>query len=617
MALVLFAVVQDANGKKSKKKRINNDASEPTPQPNVLTYSTFGFNDVGSYDGFVPSSPDYANYLTKSQESSTRLYAPAFPSALDTTGLGSYYDPQPEMGSFTINAGMNGNENLDQGVSINFFTSPNHDLNNNEGKEGNNRNIDDVNSPKYGTKLNSKSKNRHFNNSNSTEYNIFGSVSSVINGDTAVYNKNAYNNYPSLPSAPTSIENDKIVTMSSHSNPSSLKFSKLVDFTDAKNYYPTSVESKYQESMHKPIVIEPIQSSDGNVNFHSFQDNTNNERKIEQSYKNKLNSEQFKQDKEKNSFTNEDVFNSYTKQKNNYKINRFKSEFKENVKDKTKPWNTNYNNENNGMRNPMKGYEYATNYSTTSFKFDYEEPKKPFNSSIDEISPSSSNLDFVNYQSPEKEFSNHKNIQNFNSYDFDNQDTFSGNYRDKYKPSEDYLNSFKNLYSSIPSTTSHWGNIFKNAEYSSYKKHPSKSYFEDESTDDIVHIPKRPQKYKYGRYTDIKLDDSSLSNAYKPYKINDNKQEYDWPKDFFNTRFKSEEDLLGLRNHDTSHPYHSALKPSYNDFAEEIDYKKLTQKWKQNYLRSKYRDANREYETYASETKPIHVPLPKPYPVSS
>ena len=613
MALVSFAILQDAYGKKSKKKRINNDDSESTPQPDVLTYSTFGFNDVGSYDGFVPSSPDFANYLTKSQESSTRLYAPAFPSAIDTTGLGSYYDPQPNTGPLNVNSDVTGNGNPYQGVSINFFTSPNLDVRSEdiEITETHDSNTDDINSPIYGAKLSSKSKNKHLNNFNRTEFNIFDSVSSVINDNTA--NINNINNYPRIPTAPSAIETNKIV--SSKRNPSnSLKYTKFVDFTDVKNYYPTSVESKYQESMQKPIVVEPISSNEGDNNYESFHNSPNNEQKVEQTYKNKLKfvNDQLKYDKDVKNLKNDEIQNSNTKRQKIYlKPNTFNSDIKENIK--TRPVTN--NNERKRLRNPMKGYEYATNYSTTSFKYDYE-PKRPFNNSIDEISPASSNLEFVDFKLPEKEFSGFKNIHDIKSYDTDNLDIFSGNYQNKYKLSEDHLNSFKNLYTTVPSATSQWGNIFKNSEFSSYKSQPIKSYFNDDSSDDIIYVPKK-QKNKFGKNTDFKINDFSISNSYKPYKINDNKQEYEWPKDFFNTRFKSEEDLLGLRNQDTAYPYQPTFKPSYSDFAEEIDYKKLAQKWKNNYLKSKYRDAaHREYESYASETKPVHVPLPKPYPVS-
>ncbi|XP_026486132.2 putative uncharacterized protein DDB_G0282133 isoform X1 [Vanessa tameamea] len=616
VTLITLVILQNTDGKKSKKKRINNDAAESTPQPNVLTFSTFGFNDVGSYDGFVPSSPDYANYLTNNkQESSTRLYAPAFPSALESTGLGTYYDPQPDVGSFSISSdGYQASGQPYQFGSQNVFTSQNQDdsgdQNQNEETKEVYLNADSNNSPIYGTKISSRGKNKNFDNFNHTDYNVYGSISPTINNDVVFKNLNT--NYPNLPSMSQSTNNDKYLMPSPQSS-SSLKFPKVVDFTHFKNYYPTSVDTNFQESNQKPFNLDLHNNVDTNLS--PYKSYTNTELKEEQLLKNKLN---YKDEKTKseisepNYFTSEDVSDI----KINFKNNRNKNEFKDKIKNK--PWNLN-NNNNDGKksRNPTKGYDYSTNYSTTSFRFDNSAPKRPFNNSIDEIAPASSNSDYIGYQFPDKDFSALKHTQSINSpFEIENQSKVSNSYNDKYKPSEDYLNSFKNLYSAIPSTTSHWGNIFKTTDFSSYKNHPKTPVYKDDINDEIVHIPKRHQNVKNGKYFDSKLNDFSFPNTYKLYKDNDDKEQLDWTKNIFNTRFKSEEDLLGLRNHDTSHPsYIPTFKPSYNDFSEDIDYKKLVQKWRQNYLKSKLRDSYREYETYASETKPIHVPLPRPYSI--
>ncbi|XP_045446394.1 uncharacterized protein DDB_G0292186-like [Melitaea cinxia] len=599
VALVTFFILQSASGKRSKKKRIQIEAAESTPQPNVLTYSTFGFNDVGSYNGFVPSSPDYANYLTSSkQESSTRLYAPAFPSALDSTGLGSYYDPQPDIGSFSISSdGYQTNGQLYQPNSQNVFTSFNNGDNNNKNKdkEANDLyiNVDSNNAPIYGAKISSKGKIKNFDNFNHTEYNVFESMAGAMNNDL----KNHNNNYPNVASLSPSFDSNKYLMISSPtSQSSSLKFPKILDFTSVKNYYPSSVDVNFQESNQKPfnsdLYSNPINTNVNPYKSYDFKD--------EQLYRNKFNFNDEKvkdeKDKEKEAFIKEDESDI----KINFKNNRNK-----------------YTNDPKKSKNPNKGYNYSTNYSSTSFRFDTDAPKRPFNSSIDEISPASSNLDFVDYQFPEKEFSGLKHIQDTKSpFDTESHSIISNSFNEKHKLPEEYLNSFKNLYSTTPSTTSLWGNIFKTTEYSSSKNHFKKPFYKDEISDEIIHIPKRYQNLKYGKFFDNKFSDFSLSNTYKPHKFNEDKEQYDWTKEDFNTRFKSEEDLLGLRNHDTSHPsYIPTYKPSYNDFAEEVDYKKLVQKWRQNYLKSRYRDSNREFETYASETKPIHVPLPKPYPI--
>ncbi|CAH2107210.1 unnamed protein product [Euphydryas editha] len=615
VALVTLVILQSANGKRSKKKRINIDTVESTPQPNVLTYSTFGFNDVGSYGGFVPSSPDFANYLTSSkQESSTRLYAPAFPSAVDSTGLGSYYDPQPDIGSFSIsNDGYQTSGQSYQPGSKNVYTSFNNDENilKNKDKGTNDLyiNVDNNNSPIYGAKIASKGKIKNFDNFNHTEYNILGSMSTAIRNDL----KNQNNNYPNMPSISSSTDSDKYFMISSPiSQSSSLKFPKVVDFTNVKNYYPSGVDVNFQENNQKPynsdlhsnVAIDPNLSP-----YKSY------DIKDEQQHRNKHNfNDENDRETEANYFTNEEESDI----KINFKNNKNKYDFKDKIKNTTGNRNVNNNNnEGKKSKNPNKGYDYSTNYGSTSFRFDIDAPKKPFNSSIDEISPASSNFDYVGYQFPEKDFSGLKQLQNIKSpFDTESHSITSSSFNDKYKLSEDYLNSFKDLYSTTPSTTSLWGNIFKTTEFSSSKNHFKKPFYKDEISDEVIHIPKRHQNLKYGKFFDNKFNDWSLSNTYKPYTINEDKEQYDWTKENFNTRFKSEEDLLGLRNHDTSHPsYIPTYKPSYNDFAEEVDYKKLVQKWRQNYLKSKYRDLNREYETYASETKPIHVPLPRPYPI--
>ncbi|CAH2237283.1 jg9233 [Pararge aegeria aegeria] len=630
ISLVTLALIQNVSGKRTKKKRISLEATESTPQPNVVTYSTFGFKDVGGYDGFVPSSPDYATYLTSnSRDSSTRLYAPAFPSSIDSTGLGSYYDPQPDAATHTITRdGYETHVKPYQPPSMNFFTSPSYDTDgdrskNTGTKEVYNLNSYNNNSPIYGAKLSSKNKNKNFSNVNHTDYNIYNSVSSVINGNSALMDNVSNNYYPIV--SPGQSEEEKLVkiphTQSVDSNP--LKFQKVVDFTGLKNYYPTSVEStKFTESMHRPYNLDIFNNGAGDVNLNPYENkNYNTKDKEEQTYNNKWNLKEenthLKSDEktmsEVNSLRNEDVTENYPITINNFKKNKFKNDYKDKVKNKQ--WN--FGLENNAVNkhgNAMKGYEYSTNYSNTSFKYDTGMPRRPFNSSIDEIVPAGSNLDFVDYQFPEKEYSPFKTSNIKSLYNSDNENVFSIP-KSKYKLSEEYLNAFKNSYTT-PTTTSQWGNIFKDTEFSSYKNHPKKP-FNDEINDDIVRIPKRHTSIDYQKLFENKPSDWDSLESYKPYKPIKSRDPYDWMTRDLSNRYKTEEDLLGLRNHDTSHPsYVPSFKPSYNNFDEDIDYKKLAAKWKQNFLKAKYRDSVREYETFASEPKPVHVPLPKPYPVS-
>ncbi|XP_045765090.1 putative uncharacterized protein DDB_G0282133 isoform X2 [Maniola jurtina] len=624
ISLVTFALLHDVNGKKTKKKRISLEATESTPQPNVVTYSTFGFKDVGPYDGFVPSSPDYASYLTSnSRDSSTRLYAPAFPSSIDSTGLGSYYDPQPDAASHTVTSdGYETHVKSYQPVSMNFFTSPNYDTSGDQSKNTGTKEIyelNNYNSPTYGTKISSKSKNKNFSNANHTDYNIYNSVSSVINGNTAIGdNVSNNNNYPIVPSGQS--EDEKVVKISSSLDSSPQKFPRVVDFTGVKNYYPTSVDSKFIESIHKPFNLDIFGNGAGNEN--PYENNKYNWKdKEEQSNNNKWNLKDEKSNYMKsvektisqvNSFKNEDISENYPITINNFKKNKLKNDYKDNIKNKQ----VNFGLENNSINkhgNPLKGYEYSTNYSNTSFKFETGLPKRPFDSSIDEIVPAGSNLDFVDYQFPDKE-SPFKTSNIKSPYNFDTDNAFSIP-KNKYKLSEDYLNSFKHSFTT-PSSSSNWGNVFKDSEFSSYKSHPKKPSFNDESNDEIVHIPKRPTNFDFEKYFDDKPSDLSFTDSYKSYKPVRSRDQYDWPTKDSSNRYKSEEDLLGLRNHDTSHPsYVPSFKPNYKYFDEDVEYKKLAAKWKQNFLKAKLRDSLREYDSYASEPKPVHVPFPKPYPV--
>ncbi|XP_069354935.1 hybrid signal transduction histidine kinase M-like isoform X2 [Maniola hyperantus] len=634
ISLVTFALLHDVNGKKTKKKRISLETTESPAQPNVVTYSTFGFKDVGAYDGFVPSSPDYASFLTSNSRdsSSTRLYAPAFPSSIDSTGLGSYYDPQPDAASHTVTSdGYETHVKSYQPVSMNFFTSPNYDTNGDQNKNAGTKEVYELNnnynnnSPTYGTKISSKSKNKNFSNVNHTDYNIYNSVSSVINGNTAIGdNVSNNNNYHILSSGQS--EDEKVVKISPSLNSSPLKFPRVVDFTGVKNYYPTSVDSKFVESIHKPFNLDIFGNVAGNENLNPYENNKYNlkdqSKKEEQSNSNKWNLKDertnYMKSVEKtisqvNSFKNEDISENYPITYNNFKNNRLKNDYKDNVKSK----HVNFGLENNSINkhgNAMKGYEYSTNYSNTSFKYETGLPKRPFDSSIDEIVPAGSNLDFVDYQFPDKEYSTFKTTNIKSPYNFDADNAFSIP-KNKYKLSEDYLNSFKHLFTT-PSSSSNWGNIFKDSEFSSYKSHPKKPSFNDESNDDIVHIPKRPTNFDFEKYFDNKPSELSFTDSYKPYKPVRSRDQYEWPTKDSSNRYKSEEDLLGLRNHDTSHPsYVPSFKPNYKYFDEDVDYKKLAAKWKQNFLKAKLRDSIREYDSYASEPKPVHVPFPKPYPI--
>ncbi|CAH0700029.1 unnamed protein product [Spodoptera exigua] len=180
--LTLLVVSNVVCGKKSRKnKRPKDQEDYTTIQPNVVAYSTFGVNDVVSYDGFIPTSPDYATFLSGvNQESTTRLYAPAFPSSMDTTGFGGNYGAQAfegqSFGVNEVNMGQPGGMLQYSSNSMNFFNNPNfgttaeqNNNNDSEGASGHNHNAEETDSPVYGTKINSRQKYR----TNNTSFNSY------------------------------------------------------------------------------------------------------------------------------------------------------------------------------------------------------------------------------------------------------------------------------------------------------------------------------------------------------------------------------------------------------------------------------------------------------------
>ncbi|RVE54368.1 hypothetical protein evm_000853 [Chilo suppressalis] len=676
----LVVASHDPAAKKPKRSRRPKNEEESTPQPSVISYSTFGFNDVGSYDGFVPTSPDYASYLNNgNRESHKGLYAPAFPSAPDTTGFGSdlgqidgYPDsengePQSSMLQYPQN-------------SMNFFNT--HTLDNSDTQSKNIasneavKNAEELSGPIYGTKLSSKNKKPI--NSNNTEFHVYSS-GPVFNSNELVgrfkqqemqfaqdnkfnngelvnsdHNGASYNsNYP----AP---ETDDFAKAQTNNN--ALKFPRVVDFTNIKQYYPTELDDKYQVSTYSSIMNNQNENQFQNVNENQMNQFLSPTQPIKESIINTkpVYEEHEKENIKPNMNLNSDFSSHYNKpitsSKPGHKNSIYNSDFKDNYKNKLSSGNNDNDfknlrnqlspgnsdddfknvrnhlssihsdddfknlrnqlssghSENNfkNLRNPFKGYEYSTDYSNTSFKYEYIPDRKPYNT--DEPIPASSNIDLTSYNSPDTDFSNFKKIPEIN-IPFDDDFDIQQSSRDKFK-SEEFLSQFKNLYTPTPSTK--WGNVFKSADFS-YKHRFKRPQYEESTNNDMVHIPKRPQnnyKYNYGSNLDSKLHDFTKQ---RPYKSNRYERPKDWNKEVTYNRFKSEEDLLDLRNHDTSHPSYlpSQHRPSGNDLLDDSDYKKLVEKWRQSYWKSKYRDGHRDYDSYASEETPLHVPIPKPYPV--
>ncbi|XP_028171084.1 putative uncharacterized protein DDB_G0282499 isoform X1 [Ostrinia furnacalis] len=639
--VLLIAVLITAyatEGKKSRRSRRPNNEEDTTPQPSVVSYSTFGFNDVGSYDGFVPTSPDYASYLSDNQESTTRLYAPAFPSSPDSTGFNNNFG-SPLEGAFG-----NSDDSVPQSSmvqypqsSVSFFNTPSFDGGNSPNanyNEQNRQSDDDPTGLVYGTKLNSKSK-KNLNQFNHTEFNVYSSGPLANANDLASRfvmpgipstheGKNPYGesthdqNIHSFGSNYPSSDVDDFVKPASSNPHNALKFPRVIDFTNIKQFYPTEIDDKYQVASYSSIF-----NNQNENNMFSNNDEPSNKfiqptktikdtSSFNTQYRDKnSDKESIKQSSYQNQEYSRPNFIGSSPNKPSYKGSNYNLDYKDNFKNK---WNSgNYsNNEPQAAKMSTKGYEYSTDFSNTSFRYDFEEDKKPFNINTDELVPESSNLvDLTSYNIPDNDFFKFKKVPEIVKYPFD--DDFGAHLsKDKYK-NDEFINQFKNLYATTPA--GQWGNAFTSNEYS-YKHRPKKPQF-DEINTDIVHIPKRPSsnyKYNFGKNQESKPTEWPKT---RPYKSNKFEKPSDWNKEVFSTRFKLEEDLLGLRNHDTSHSsYIPPHRPNNNnDLVEQNDYKKLVEKWRQSYLKSKYKDAYRDYESYASEAKPLHVPIPKPYPI--
>lgn len=643
--LLLYDIVE---GKKTKKsKRPKPDEKDHVPQPDVVSYSTFGFNDVGTYEGFVPSSPDYTRFLTggADEESSTKQLPSSYPSSIESTGYGNNFGPQ----SFDGQSISVSNDDSSQPGFVQYPQSLNGFLNNpgfdTDIAQFKNAPTDEIygsntqefNAPVYGTKISSKNKFKFDNQFNHTDFELH----SDNNEDKYNFNFNDVkqptfdnkpphsefsNSFQNIPTFPLTSAADFSKTDSGDTqNP--LKFPRVVDFTKMKQFYPTELDtSQFSSASSRPESYDTSASALGNNMFaNTYSDNINNNKPanptstFKEIYEHKTNDE----DADKSSVksytysTKNNIYNysSNTDDKPNLHETKPSSESKKKLKNK--PWAAgSYSFKKWKDPSPVKGYEYSTNFSNMSFKYGDDEPKQSFSSSnsIDEVVPASSNIDFTKYHSPEMDYSKFKKIPSYKVHEDNEFDAFPS-YKEtspfKEKPSKPDFNPHKHLFSP-ESSSSYWGNSFKSTDFSSFKSHANKHQFNDVTNNEVVNIqPRRPNKFSYGKPYENKPSDWPQFSR-QPSK---NRPWTDWTKEVSN-KFKSEEDLLGLRNHDTSLPSYLPTQSSNNYFSDEQDYKKLVDKWRQSYLKSKYKDSLRDYESYASEAKPMHVPVPKPYPVS-
>ncbi|KAJ0179815.1 hypothetical protein K1T71_004406 [Dendrolimus kikuchii] len=632
---LLTAFTCAKKSKKSKPPRVDESF-----QPDVVAYSSFGFNDVGTNDGFVPSSPDYSSFVTGiDPETTTRLYGPAFPTALDSTGFSSNYASN----LFNIET-QETDENVNQNPgmlhylhnSVNLFSEPSLDLNDDQSKNKRNEdfsasNTDERKHPVYGTKLNHKTTNKQYPKQlNNTEHDVFTSSYTNPSDDKFFSFSDVSSTYESKPThSETNVSYVPNFDVYSQDYPTieapnytksiniygSENFPTVVDFTNTNQFESTGVDIA-SPSMAKPL----------NTRFNNIYKNQNDD-----SFTNSFNHN-----------THKIKFHNFIHTKNNYEkttkpsiylgdtnsqdysispIKNYTSVTKlasENKMKQKKPWSsaniTNYYK--NWKDLSLKGYQYSTNNSHMTFKYNTDNYKKDSDNE-DEVKAASSNLvDFTNYRLPEPDFAkfNIKREPDFTKIKpvvEEEEYSIDKPIKERIKQNE-YNDRFQSFFSTLPTTTSsYWGNSFQSPEYFSIKNHQAKPQFTDDIADEFVTIPRAPPRSNYNKLPDTKFSEWSYGSQrpHRPIKPS---------KELF-TRFKSEEDLLGLRNHDTSHPsYLPTFYPNLHDDMSDdnSNYKKLVDKWKESYLKAKYKDsALRDYENYAAETKTVHVPMPRPYPI--
>ncbi|CAB3243033.1 unnamed protein product [Arctia plantaginis] len=614
--VTLFVICNNVYGKKIKKNKRPKDQDDfTTIRPNVVAYSTFGFNDVSSY---IPTSPEYSSIVSSNnQESSTRLYAPAFPSAGDTTGYSGNYGSQTFDGQ---NYGVGDDSNSQSGMSqytsnsMNFLTGPNIATNGDQNEKTESEHSD---TPVYGTKI----RNKHRLN-----YNINNPESEISNSG---YSNPSDDKYFSLPEA-EHIQEKPVLSESNfnyHNTDSyqpnytpqqetdigGLHFPRVVDFTKLSNQYPTELDTNklISDSMkhsNTQIAMAHSQISNDNANVFSnikLVDNI----PINIEHYNLKNTKETNDKKllKPNTIFEPDFTNKHIAAHHKYSEPSIKHTDQKNYK----PWGFgNYSNaykdwKDSSSSSNVKSYAYSTDYGNMNFKYGVSEPKKPVNH--DELLPASSNVvDFNSHQFPEKDYNTFKNVPEFNNEG-------DSLFKEKYKTSDDSNQLKKNPLNADPTTTSsHWGGIFKSTDYSSsFGDHPKKSFY-NVNDDDVVTITKRPHKL-FTKFSQNKPADLSPSH-FRSQKLN--KPTPDWTKDFLDNKFKSEEDLLGLRTRDTSHPsYIPTFKHSSKiiDHNEYDNFKQLVEKWKESYIKSKYKDARDNAEHWPE--KPVHVPIPKPHSI--
>lgn len=635
LALIAFTIFYSiADAKKTRKtKRPSNDIEESTPQPKVISYSTFGFNDVGSYNGFEPSSSDYANYNNiVNQESTTRLYAPAFPTALESIG---YDNNNYETQSVQVQA-YNSDEDKGQHSSVlqypqnikHFLDSSNQDIDNIiiNNQESSGRNEDNINYPAYGDKLSYRDKNKS-NQFNNTETNIFSNSGYSSPSDNKYFNlpetHTTYDNRPKYGESNFNYEN--VPTNVATYMPTDVEnlIKPLTDNTHSLFNYPRMVGFTKMMQIHYPSATQNFEtttlSTVSNENFYgnTYADYYNKPPKYLSSSDDIKNSEN-NDGLTKNNFHTPNAYDSQgysyiystSHDKNITTEVKPSSEYKK--KSRNKKWIQNKNHTNNFNNwkdaSSLIVNEYFPNDYKPVVNIDSKIKTDSTKVNFDRVVSDSNNLINVGkYQFSDIDYTNFKKMPELPYDNYYNSITST-----KTSP-HDNLNPYKHLTDTTSTATSYWGNIFKPHDYLPYQAPLNKYTYDEEKEEEVISITKRPNKYSINRPTGIKSTDWAYGNDIR-YK--QSLPAKDWSNELLN-RYKSEEDLLSLRNHDTSHSSYLPVQKPSHERVTEVEYKNILEKWKQSYLKTKYKNSLlRDYESIGTEADPLHVPIPNPYPVS-
>ncbi|GBP25777.1 hypothetical protein EVAR_94795_1 [Eumeta japonica] len=625
--MVLSAVA----AKKTRKKHKGNlDETVRRPDDDVTSHTSFGLDDVVGDDGFVPSSPDHIGYLNGMNRGSTsELYAPAFPTAFDVTGDQGFssYDHK----SYNEIKPAASDDLFEIRNSTFVRTIPHHDSDfrdNRNNPQNNYKNqYSDTIKSEFGKRLPHKTR---IQSSKNSSYNSFDQDSKSIDKQNV-----------------------------EQSQQPGVKSSTLYDSKDHKNIYEfnpnwflnynimttDALPTKYMKNASFPKLTDFMRNRFPN----SFDSN----------YANKFESENYYDDKVYIENTTEDSFNNYVpKYKSRYNFSNDNFYFHSHNYEYRPITRPNYSNSKlynkTGLSKLNENFNHG--YSTINYSPDPTAWKGYFNNVHKKNSNTSKHL----HVHPKKQhdsnfrenfsFPKHA-IEEYTKYgsigigysDFENENYNQASDHKKLQSAVGYYSlttprsspesvnqedalpfqkpiKYTKSYDSGKTVSTYWGNIFELSNSGS----PFKQTFEDpkgyEDPENVIYTPKRPQRSKNTqKYVAESSNNWNVYNDHVPLKIGPARTVDEWNEEV-SGRFKSEEDLLGLRNHDTSHPPYlpsfslDSYAGNFQDYKPIGGHKEEVEDSRKPRVRSK-RPKHFEREKSSSEHHPVHVPIPKPYRV--